>query len=102
MPAISSDNEKLQAYLIHIVKEGESLSKIAYEYYLDYNQTGIIAEFNNIRDINKLKIGQEIKIPVLFLEKTSKPSRIKEEDLGSSKKAVKTNAEAQASSQKGN
>ena len=88
IPVHSSDNDKPQTYLVHIVKTGDSLSKIAYEYYVDYNQTTRIAEFNAIKDIDKLKIGQEIKIPLLLLEQTRKPSRIIEEDLDISKQGT--------------
>ena len=88
MSARSSNDDKSQILQVHTVKAGDSLSKIAYEYYGDYNQTTRIAEFNDIKDINKLKIGQEIKIPVLLLKQTRKPSRIIEEDLGISKQGT--------------
>jgi LysM repeat protein len=87
-PAHSSNGDKSQILQVYIVKEGDSLSKIAYEYYSDYNQTSRIAEFNDIKDINKLKIGQEIKIPVLLLEQTGKPSKIIEEDLDTSRQGA--------------
>jgi len=88
IPVDSSDNDNQQAYLVHIIKAGDSLSKIAYEYYGDYNQTDRIAKFNDIKDSNKLKIGQEVKIPVLLLEQTKKPSRVIEEDLEISKQGA--------------
>ncbi len=37
--AHSSNDDKSQILQVHTVKAGDSLSKIAYEYYGDYNQT---------------------------------------------------------------
>ena len=85
IPAHSSNDDKSQIYQVHTVKAGDSLSKIAYEYYGDYTQITLIAKFNNIEEIDKLKIGQKIKIPVLLLEQSKKPSRFNEEDLDISK-----------------
>ena len=87
IPAHSLSNDKLQNYQIHIVKAGDSLSKISYEYYGDYNKITMISKSNNIKDINRLKIGQKIKIPILSLEQYKKPSRVVERDLDVSKHA---------------
>ncbi|MFH0887509.1 MAG: LysM domain-containing protein [bacterium] len=85
IPTHSWDNDKLQNYQIHTVKAGDSLSKIAYEYCGDYTQVVRIAKFNDIKDIDNLKIGQKIKIPVLSLGKSKKPSSVNEEDIDISK-----------------
>jgi len=100
----SSDNDKPQTYLVYIIKAGDSLSKIAYEYYIDSSQTARIAEFNDIKDIDKLKIGQEIKIPVLLLEKAKKSSGIIVEDLDKPKQgeSEKITTEGQPDSQVAN
>lgn len=85
IPAHSLSNDKSQNYQIHTVKAGDSLSKIAYEYYGDYNKITMIAKSNNIKDINRLKIGQKIKIPILSLDQYKKPSSVIEGDLDVSK-----------------
>lgn len=86
IPAHASNNDSSQAFQVHTVKAGDSLSKIAYEYYGDYTKTTLIAKFNNIDDIDRLKIGQKIKIPVLSLEQTQKGSEMNVEDLNVSKR----------------
>lgn len=86
IPVHSSSNNELQAYQVHTVKAGDSLSKIAKEYYDDYNRVSLIARFNNIKDINRLKIGQKIKIPILSLAPPEKSSTLEGEDLGISKR----------------
>jgi len=83
-PARSADNDKMQTYQVHTVKGGDSLSKIANEYYGDYSKAAVIAKFNNIKDIDRLNIGQKIKIPVLSLEPAKRDSNVKEVDLGTS------------------
>ena len=50
-------------YIEHIVKPGESLSKIAMIYYGDYRKFRIIAEYNNIADAALTNVGQKIRIP---------------------------------------
>ena len=46
--------------VIHTVKKGETLSKIANIYGMTYQ---VLAEYNNIANPNKIRIGQTIKIP---------------------------------------
>jgi len=87
IPAHSSNKEKLQNYQVHTVKAGDSLSKIAYEYYGDYTQMDRIANFNDIKDIDKIKIGQKVKIPFLSTEQSRKTSRVNAEDLDASKQS---------------
>ncbi len=50
-------------YIEHIVKPGESLSKIAMIYYGDYLKFRIIAEYNNIADAALTNVGQKIRVP---------------------------------------
>ena len=69
----------------HTVKAGESLSVITKLYYDDYNNIALIAKFNNITDINQLKVGQKIKIPILNLRQLEKVAGIQEKDLAESK-----------------
>lgn len=60
-------------YIVHTIKPGESLSKVAMIYYGDYHKFPIIAEYNNIADATLVAVGQKIKVPeiegVSFLAK---------------------------------
>jgi tetratricopeptide (TPR) repeat protein len=64
------DSEKVEPgqerkFIIHALMPGESLSKLAQKYYGDYKRFDIIAEYNDMEDATRVKIGQEIKIPVI-------------------------------------
>jgi LysM repeat protein len=52
-------------YIIHTVKPGESLSMIAKTYYGNYKKFPIIAQFNNMSDATRIKVGQKIKVPTI-------------------------------------
>ncbi len=54
---------KIKRYIVHMIKQGESLSKVAKIYYGDYNKFPIIAKYNNIIDATRIKVGQKIKVP---------------------------------------
>jgi len=45
---------------IYIVKKGDTLSSIAHKYRID---TKRLASYNNLRNVDKLSIGQRLKIP---------------------------------------
>jgi len=47
----------------YTVKAGDSLSKISRLYYGDANQYMKIAQANNIPDPDKIKVGQQLRIP---------------------------------------
>ncbi len=49
--------------IVHIIAPGESISKIAKLYYGDYKKYPLIADYNNMEDPTKIKIGQSVKIP---------------------------------------
>lgn|GEM_PF-2908049 len=80
--AHASNADTPQILNVHTVKAGDSLSKIAFEYYGDHTQFTRIAEFNDIKNINQLMIGQKIKLPVLSPKQSPKTSRIDGVDLG--------------------
>ncbi len=67
---------------IHIVKPGESLSSIVRSYFGDNEQLKIIARFNQIENINQIRVGQEIKIPVV---RTTRTDRLEEIELNTAK-----------------
>lgn len=54
---------KIKRYIVHTIKRGESLSKVARIYYGDYHKFPIIAKYNNIADATRIKVGQKIKVP---------------------------------------
>ena len=54
---------KIKGHVIHKIKPGESLSKLAAFYYGDYRKFSIIAKYNNLSDAAALSVGQELKIP---------------------------------------
>ncbi|MCK5509101.1 MAG: LysM peptidoglycan-binding domain-containing protein [Desulfobacterales bacterium] len=56
---------KYKKHIEHIIKPGESLSKIAMIYYGDYRKFGIIAEYNNITDATRTHVGQKIMVPAI-------------------------------------
>ncbi len=64
-----------QAYIFHTIKPGESISKIAKKYYGDYKLFHVIADFNDMQDATKVKVGQTIKIPRIS-EMVEKPEVI--------------------------
>lgn len=48
--------------MIHKVQRGETLTSIALRYGSTVNR---IAELNNIKNVNLIRVGQELKIPVV-------------------------------------
>ena len=60
-PSISPDT----GYIVHIVQSGESFSVLARMYYKDYTKYPMIARYNQMDANAVLKVGQEIKIPVV-------------------------------------
>lgn len=54
---------KIKRYIVHTIKPGESLSKVAGMYYGDHQMFPIIAKYNNITDATRVHEGQEIKVP---------------------------------------
>ncbi|MCX5782107.1 MAG: DUF3108 domain-containing protein [Elusimicrobia bacterium] len=61
------DKENSKA-IIHLVKEGDTLAKIAYKYYSDGKKYPIIAKANRIKNPHKIRIGNVLIIPNLPLE----------------------------------
>ena len=48
--------------MIHTVQRGDTLTSIALRYGSTVNR---IAEMNNIKDVNKIRVGQQLKIPIV-------------------------------------
>ncbi|GBC60101.1 peptidoglycan-binding protein [Desulfonema ishimotonii] len=63
-------------YVLHTVRSGETLSEIAMQHYgtyKKYNTLATIKNFNRITDVNALKPGQQIRIPVIRIEGVMRP-----------------------------
>ncbi len=59
------DIEQVKRYIIHTIAPDESISTLAEQYYGDYRKFHLIADYNELEDPTKVKVGQEIKIPVI-------------------------------------
>ncbi|MBN1831978.1 MAG: LysM peptidoglycan-binding domain-containing protein [Deltaproteobacteria bacterium] len=57
------ERAQVKRYVIHIIRSGETLSRVAMQYYGDMKNTPIIAKYNDITDATRLYPGQEIKVP---------------------------------------
>lgn len=57
-----SDDEQ-PPFVEHVLRSGESLSRLAQLYYNDYRQFHIIAQFNALDDATRVSVGQVIKVP---------------------------------------
>ncbi len=53
----------IKGYVLHSIKPGESLARIAEHYYGDQSKFSIIAQYNNLTDATRIHVGQEIKVP---------------------------------------
>jgi len=60
-----SQVDQIKRYVVHVLQPDESLSSLADKYYGDYRKFHLIAEFNEIEDATRVRVGQQIKIPVL-------------------------------------
>jgi len=59
------DVEQAKRYILHTVQPGESISKLADHYYGDHMKFHLIAEYNELEDATSVKVGKQIKIPVI-------------------------------------
>jgi len=90
---------KYKKYIEHIIKPGESLSKIAMIYYGDYRKFPVIAEYNNIADASLTHVGQKIRVPEIegspFLTEKQdiKPEEIRTHDLAPLDQKIKKEKE---------
>lgn len=54
---------KIKRYVVHTLRPGDNLAKVARTYYGDYRKFPVIAKYNNIMNATKVFAGQEIKVP---------------------------------------
>jgi tetratricopeptide (TPR) repeat protein len=52
-------------FITHRIAAGESISKLALKYYGDYKKYHHIANFNKMTDVTRVRVGQQIRIPVI-------------------------------------
>ena len=65
LTATSKDLGRVKRYIVHTVQADESISTLAERYYGDYRKFHFIAEYNELEDATQVRVGQEIKIPVI-------------------------------------
>ncbi|MGD2099611.1 MAG: LysM peptidoglycan-binding domain-containing protein [Desulfobacterales bacterium] len=61
----SKDMGQVKRYIVHTVQPDESISTLAEQYYGDYRKFHLIADYNEMEDPTRIKVGQDIKIPVI-------------------------------------
>ncbi len=54
---------RAKRYVVHTIKQGESLSLLAKMYYGDYKKFPMIANYNGLPDATVIRLGQKIKVP---------------------------------------
>jgi pilus assembly protein CpaB len=64
-PITGSVGNGTKGYTYYTIKRGDSLTKISYDFYGDPDKYILIKEFNKIRNINTIIVGEVIKIPIL-------------------------------------
>ena len=57
--------EGKREFITHIIGPGESISKLALKYYGDYRKYHYIANFNNMTDATRVRVGQKIMVPTI-------------------------------------
>jgi tetratricopeptide (TPR) repeat protein len=65
LTATSKDLGRVKRYIVHTVEPDETISTLADRYYGDYRKFHFIAEYNELEDATQVRVGQEIKIPVI-------------------------------------
>jgi len=68
-------------FIVHVVKPGESISKLAQMYYGDYRKFPVIAAFNGLGDAADVKAGQQIRIPSVDGLEPSAPDAMKSGEI---------------------
>ncbi len=65
LTAAKKEIEHVKRYIAHTLQADETIATLAERYYGDYRKFHLIAEYNELEDATKVKVGQEIKIPVI-------------------------------------
>ena len=65
MLTVNRELEQVDRYVLHTIQPNETLATLAKQYYGDYKKFHYIALYNGIEDATKVKVGQQIKVPVI-------------------------------------
>lgn len=57
--------EENTPYITHTLSYGESVSKLGLIFYGDLMTYPVIGKFNNLEDVTRVRVGKELKIPVI-------------------------------------
>lgn len=66
----------------YVVKEGDTLAKIAEEFLGSQEKWTVIAEANNIENPDRIYVGQHLEIPSEEGDKSNEPKEEKASDMG--------------------
>ncbi|MCP4117544.1 MAG: tetratricopeptide repeat protein [Desulfobacteraceae bacterium] len=50
-------------FIVHTIRPGESISRLALRYYGDYKKYPLIAKFNAMKNATRVRVGQKVNIP---------------------------------------
>ncbi|MGD9043776.1 MAG: tetratricopeptide repeat protein [Desulfobacterales bacterium] len=65
LTAARKEIEHVTRYISHTLQADETIATLAERYYGDYRKFHLIAEYNELEDATKVKVGQVIKVPVI-------------------------------------
>jgi len=57
--------EQVDRYVLHTIQPNETIATLAKQYYGDYKKFHLIAHYNQLEDATMVKVGQQIKVPVI-------------------------------------
>lgn len=68
--------KKTTGFVWHTIEPGQSISKLAQLYYGDYKQFHIIAQYNEMDDATRVKVGDRVKVPKIVGLPFNEPSKL--------------------------
>jgi tetratricopeptide (TPR) repeat protein len=57
--------KQIDRYVLHTIQPDESIATLAQKYYGDYKKFHLIAQYNELEDATKVRVGQKVRIPVI-------------------------------------
>jgi tetratricopeptide (TPR) repeat protein len=55
--------EEEREYIVHTIRPGESISRLAIRYYGDFKKYPLIAKFNAMKNATQVRVGQTVNVP---------------------------------------
>ncbi len=55
--------EEEKGYIVHTIRPGESISRLAIRYYGDFKKYPLIGKFNAMKNATRVRVGQTVKVP---------------------------------------